>query len=349
MQEDAFVIANRDIKTLKEVAHALKFIKAGPRQHVFFDPKQVKAAIVTCGGLCPGLNVVIREIVMSLYFNYGAKEIYGINWGYKGFYTDVDKNWIQLTPKVVKNIHKQGGTILGSSRGGFDADKILNGLMKKGVNQVYLIGGDGTHRGINELIKRAIERKLLISFIGIPKTIDNDIPLIDFSFGFTTACEIASKMIQAAYVEATNAQHGIGLVKLMGRYSGFIAMNASLASGMTDFCLVPELPFELNGPNGFYEQVIERVKSQNYCVIVVAEGAEEGMVNELEKITKVEKRDDSNNLIYDDIGKFLKDAIVSYGKEKHHMSITLKYIDPTYAIRSVPSNATDTILCAKLA
>src|ERR1035437_1327677 len=189
MQDDAFVIVNKDISSLKEVVHALKFIKAGPRDHVFFDPKLVRAAIVTCGGLCPGLNVVIREIVMSLYFNYDAKTIYGINWGYKGFYENVDKNWIPLTPKIVKNIHKQGGTILGSSRGGFNADKILDGLVAKGINQVYLIGGDGTHRGINELIKRAIERKVVISFVGIPKTIDNDIPLIDYSFGFTTACE----------------------------------------------------------------------------------------------------------------------------------------------------------------
>jgi 6-phosphofructokinase 1 len=158
---------------------------------VFFDPSKVKAAIVTCGGLCPGLNVVIREIVMSLHFNYESPEIYGIQWGYKGFYTNPDKNWIKLTPQQVKNIHKFGGTILGSSRGGFDKDKILNALQEKGINQVYIIGGDGTHRGINELIKRAIERRMVISFVGIPKTIDNDIPIIDNSFGFNTACEVA--------------------------------------------------------------------------------------------------------------------------------------------------------------
>ena len=250
---------------------------------------------------------------------------------------------------MVKNIHKFGGTILGSSRGGFNKDKILDEIEKKGINQVYIIGGDGTHRGINELINRACERRMVVSFVGIPKTIDNDIPIIDYSFGFNTACEIAERMIEAAYVEATNAQYGVGLVKLMGRYSGFIARNASLANGNVDICLIPELPFELSGQKGFYEQVITRLKEQKYCVIVVAEGAEEGLINPNEKITQVEKRDDSNNLIFDDIGKFLRDSIVKYAKQNHNLAITLKYIDPTYAIRSVPSNAVDTITCAKLA
>lgn len=262
----------------------MKFLKAGAREHVFFDPKNVKAAIVTCGGLCPGLNVVIREIVMSLYYNYEAKEIWGVKWGYKGFYSG-DENWVRLEPKYVKNIHKLGGTILGSSRGGFDADKILNGLQERGINQVYVIGGDGTHRGCNALIQRAIERKMLISFVGIPKTIDNDIPLIDSSFGFNTSCEVAARMIEAAYVEATNAQNGVGLVKLMGRYSGFIARNAALSNGNVDICLVPELSFELGGPKGLYESILQRVKEQGHCVVVVAEGAEEGLINPNEHIT----------------------------------------------------------------
>lgn len=134
MKDDAFVVANKDYTTMKEVVQGLKFIKAGPREHVYFNPKQVKAAIVTCGGLCPGLNVVIREIVMSLHFNYEAPEVYGIQWGYKGFYTNTEKNWTVLNPSVVKKIHKQGGTILGSSRGGFDKDKILNEIKSRGVN-----------------------------------------------------------------------------------------------------------------------------------------------------------------------------------------------------------------------
>lgn len=260
MQDDAFVIAQKDHASMREVVQALKFTKAGPREYVFFNPKKVRAAIVTCGGLCPGLNVVIREIVMTLHFNYESPEIYGIQWGYKGFYSNPDKNWVRLTPASVKSIHKLGGTILGSSRGGFDKDMILDSLLARNVNQVYIIGGDGTHRGINELIKRSIERRMVISFIGIPKTIDNDIPIIDQSFGFNTACEVAERMIDAAYVEATNAVNGVGLVKLMGRYSGFIARNACLAQGNVDICLIPELPFELNGPKGLYEQIVARVR-----------------------------------------------------------------------------------------
>lgn len=178
---------------------------------------------MTCGGLCPGLNVVIRELVMCLHYNYEVREIYGIKWGYKGCYTDVENNWLKLTPKVVTTVHKEGGTMLGSSRGGFDADKILDSFVQRGINQVYLIGGDGTHRGINALIKRAHERNVVISFAGIPKTIDNDIPLIDYSFGFNTSVEIASQMIDAAYTEAVSSYNGIGVVKLMGRYAGFIA------------------------------------------------------------------------------------------------------------------------------
>ena len=316
---------------------------------MFFNPRKVKAAIVTCGGLCPGLNVVIREIVMSLHFNYETAETWGVMWGYKGFYTNPDKNWVRLTPSYVKNIHKQGGTILGSSRGGFQADKILDAIAERKINQVYIIGGDGTHRGINALIKRSVERKMVVSFVGVPKTIDNDIPIIDYSFGFNTACEVAEKMIEVAYVEATNAINGVGLVKLMGRYCGFIARNSSLANGNVDFCLVPELPFELNGPNGLYEQIVQRVKQQKYCLIVVAEGAEEGLINPNEKITKTERRDDSNNMIFDDIGKYLKTEIVKYAKEQHNFQLNLKYIDPTYAIRSVASNASDTIMCSKLA
>ena len=198
-------------------------MKAGPRSEIFYKPAKTKVCIVTCGGLCPGLNVVIRELVMCLHYNYEVREIHGVKWGYKGCYTDIENNWIKLTPSVVKQIHKEGGTMLGSSRGGFDADKILDSFVAQGINQVYLIGGDGTHRGINALIKRAVERDIVISFAGIPKTIDNDIPLIDYSFGFNTSVEIATTMIDAAYTESQSSYNGIGIVKLMGRYAGFIA------------------------------------------------------------------------------------------------------------------------------
>ena len=339
----------KQYNSYKDITQSIKFIKAGPRKELFCDPAKAKVAIVTCGGLCPGLNVVIRELVMCLHFNYEVQEIYGIKWGYKGTYTDVDKNWLRLTPKICKFIHKAGGTMLGSSRGGFDADKILDSFVAKGINQVYLIGGDGTHRGINALIERAKERNIVISFAGIPKTIDNDIPLIDYSFGFKTSVEIASTMIDAAYTEAVSSYNGIGVVKLMGRYAGFIAHAASLANNDVDFCIIPELPYELQGPNGLYEQIIKRVKAKGHCLVVVAEGAEEGLINPNEKITQVEKRDGSNNLIYDDIRTFMQKAIREYAETQHQMQVNVTAIDPTYAIRSVAANAGDTQLCTELA
>mmetsp|Transcript_15521 Transcript_15521/g.15092 ORF Transcript_15521/g.15092 Transcript_15521/m.15092 type:complete len:239 (+) Transcript_15521:335-1051(+) len=238
---------------MNDCVSALKYLKGGPRELVFYNPKNVKAAIVTCGGLCPGLNTVIREIVMALHFNYEVPEIWGIKWGYKGIYTDPSKNWVKLTPQNCKSIHKLGGTILGSSRGGFDSDKILEALTRHGINQVYIVGGDGTHKGIEELMKTSKHRQIPISFIGVPKTIDNDIPIIDHSFGFGTACGVAEDMINAAHTEAVSVINGVGLVKLMGRYSGYIAMTSSLASSNVDICLIPELSYELEGPEGLYE------------------------------------------------------------------------------------------------
>lgn len=341
-----FVTARDTYNSYWDIDESAKFIKAGPRVDLFTDPRKTKACIVTCGGLCPGLNVVIRELYMCLHYNYEVSDIYGIRWGYKGFYTDVDKNWVKLTSDMVKNIHKEGGTILGSSRGGFDGDKILDSLISNEITHCFIIGGDGTHRGVHALQARAIERNNVISFIGVPKTIDNDIPLIDYSFGFHTSVEVAAKMVDRALLEAKSVMNGVGLVKLMGRYSGFIAMSASLANNSVDFCLVPELPFELTGPNGLYEQVIKRVKEQGHCLVVVAEGAEEGLLTG--KITQVEKKDGSGNLIYDDIGSYLEKEIAAYALSRQ-ISLAVSFIDPTYAIRSVAASAGDTLLCTKLA
>ena len=286
---------------------------------------------------------------MSLWFNYEVKDIYGIKWGYKGFYSDTENNWVKLGPKDVKDIHKLGGTILGSSRGGFDGDKILAELERRGVNQVYIIGGDGTHRGINALSLLAAERGLGITFAGIPKTIDNDIPIIDSSFGFATSCEVAAQMINSAYVEATGVINGVGLIKLMGRHSGYIAMNASLIHASVDFCIIPENPYELDGPNGLYEQVYHRMMDQGHCVIVVAEGAEDGLINEKERFTQKVNKDGSGNVKLDDVGEALKDKLIAVMKQKYDLVINLKYIDPTYAIRSIKANAADTVMCAKMA
>ena len=274
MSEKAFVKHN-DIYKMDGIS----FQKSGPRLHIAIKPETVKVAIVTCGGLCPGLNVVIRELVMSLWYNYGVRTIFGIKWGYEGFYSDNFKYWIPLSPAVVTEIHTQGGTILGSSRGGFDADKILDALEKNGINMVFGIGGDGTHRGIAALNVEIQKRKLNIILAGIPKTIDNDIPLIDRSFGFESAIEEAVKVISSANVEANCVPNGIGLVKLFGRSCGFIAMEATQASRDVNICLIPEAKFNLYGEKGLLSFIFRRLKLKGHCVVVIAEGAGRDNIN----------------------------------------------------------------------
>ena len=287
-----FTLADRQYKSEAELLSAKRYLKAGPRTHLYYDPNKVKAAIVTCGGLCPGENVVIRELVMMLWYSYGVKEIYGVKYGYEGFWKEKDGQscYVRLVPSLapflkeapkdilaVKDIHNLGGTILASSRGGFDGDKIADALQKRGINQVYAIGGDGTHRGLLALSKILKKRKIEISLIGIPKTIDNDMPLIDKTFGFDSAVEIAMWAIQCADVEANSAEYGVGLVKVMGRTAGHIAVNASLANRDVNVCLIPEFPFDMYGPKGVLEYVIKRLKERRHCVIVAAEGASVGM------------------------------------------------------------------------
>jgi len=292
MSEKAFVKPDEVYKINNKA-----FMKAGPRLHVAFKPEEVQVAIVTCGGLCPGLNVVIRELVMCLYYNYGVKTIYGIKWGYEGFYSEDHKYWIPLTPNTVTDIHNQGGTILGSSRGGFHAEKIVDALVEKGINMVFGIGGDGTHRGIAALNAEIRKRNLKIVLGGIPKTIDNDIPLIDRSFGFESAIEEAVKAISSANVEANCVPNGIGLVKLFGRYCGFIAMEATLASRDVNICLIPEAKFNLHGEKGLLNFIFKRLKIKHHCVIVVAEGAGK-LINKLGSSV--------NDLKISDTGKFDK-------------------------------------------
>jgi 6-phosphofructokinase 1 len=320
------------------------FLRAGPRLHVAFEPNSVKSAIVTCGGLCPGLNVVIRELVMSLWYNYRVRNIFGIQWGFEGFYDGTD--WINLAPVIVRDIHLTGGTFLGTSRGGFSREKIINVLVEKGVNMVFAIGGDGTHRGIDELYKEIKKRNLKIVICGIPKTIDNDIPFIDRSFGFESAVEQAVKVIQAANVEARSNKYGLGLVKLFGRECGFIALQASLASRDVNICLIPESHFNLYGENGLLNYIFERLKIKKHCVIVVAEGAGSAMLDK--NIHNTGKLDKSGNPVLPDIGVLLKDEILNYSK-KIKCEVSMKYIDPTYIIRSCSSNSYDKNYCSKLA
>ncbi|XP_078149862.1 ATP-dependent 6-phosphofructokinase 6-like [Carex rostrata] len=319
------------------------FRRAGPRQKVYFESDEVKACIVTCGGLCPGLNTVVRELVCALYSIYGVTKILGIKGGYKGFYSC---NTIELTPKLVNDIHKRGGTILGTSRGGHDTVKIVDAIQDRGINQVYIIGGDGTQKGASIIYEEIQRRGLKVAVVGIPKTIDNDIEVIDKSFGFDTAVEEAQKAIYAAHVEAESHENGIGLVKLMGRNSGFIAMYATLASRDVDCCLIPESPFYLEGEGGLLEFIEKRLKENGHMVIVAAEGAGQDLIADSLRNTD---HDASGNKVLLDVGLWLSQKIKEHFSGKKRMRVNLKYIDPTYMIRAVPSNASDNIYSTLLA
>nr|CAD1822198.1 unnamed protein product [Ananas comosus var. bracteatus] len=328
----------------KNSPRGIHFRRAGPRQRVYFESDEVRACIVTCGGLCPGLNTVIREIVCGLYDMYGVTKILGIEDGYKGFYA---RNTVTLTPRVSMTFTK-GGTILGTSRGGHDTLKIADSIEDRGINQVYIIGGDGTQKGASVIFEEIKMRGLKVAVAGIPKTIDNDIAVIDKSFGFDTAVEEAQRAINAAHVESESVENGIGLVKLMGRYSGFIAMYATLASRDVDCCLIPESPFYLEGKGGLLEYIEKRLKENGHMVIVVAEGAGQQLI--AESMRTMDHADASGNKLLLDVGLWLSQKIKDhFATARKKMPINLKYIDPTYMIRAVPSNASDNVYCTLLA
>mmetsp|Transcript_15253 Transcript_15253/g.28466 ORF Transcript_15253/g.28466 Transcript_15253/m.28466 type:complete len:551 (+) Transcript_15253:3-1655(+) len=319
------------------------YVRAGPRKHLHFNPSGVTAAIVTCGGLCPGLNNVIRELTNTLIHLYGAKKVLGIRGGYAGFYTDA---WqpIELTPEIVNNIHHEGGTFLGSSRGGFDIDKTVAFLKKHKINQLYVIGGDGTHRGAFRIHEECMKLKMNVGVCGIPKTIDNDVDHIDRSFGFSSAVQAAQSAIRTAKTEAScNLPNGIGIVKLMGRSAGFVAVHAAMSSGDVDLCLVPEIPIVLEGEKGCLPFLQRRVKEQGFAVVVVAEGAGEELLGESTET------DASGNKKLPAIGEFLKSKINEFFKKNDPQGATVKYVDPSYIIRSCPANAADSLYCMQLA
>ncbi|MEN8191999.1 MAG: ATP-dependent 6-phosphofructokinase [Bacteroidota bacterium] len=315
---------------------------AGPRENIYFDPHHSRAAIVTCGGLCPGINDVIRAIVMNLTYRYGVKNIYGIKYGYQGFIPEYGHDVIDLTPKTVSDIHKWGGTVLGTSRGKQDPVKIVDCLERMSINMLFIIGGDGTIRGALKIAEEVENRNLKISVIGIPKTVDNDIMYIDKSFGFETAFAEAVKSITSAHTESLGSYNGVGLVKLMGRHSGFIACYSALAMNDVNYVLIPEVPFKLRGDDGFLQTLKNRLKNRGHAVIVIAEGAGQEYIE-----NNNAKRDASGNIKLGDIGLFLKEEINSYFKEID-MEVNLKYIDPSYIIRSVPASPQDSLFCLRL-
>ncbi len=321
------------------------FEKGGPRKMIYFDPSKVKSAIVTCGGLCPGLNDVIRAIVMESWYSYNVRNIVGIPYGYNGLLPENHYEPIPLDPKKVEHIHKSGGTILGSSRGGTDdMEALVDALERMNINILYTIGGDGTLRGAHRIAQLALERGYKLAVIGIPKTIDNDISYIERTFGFETAFSEAVNVIECAHVEAKGAPNGIGLVKLMGRHSGFIAAYATIACNDVNFLLVPEIPFDLEGNNGFLYHLEKRLERSSHAVICVAEGA--GQEHLLKNGAGAEK-DASGNVLLADIGIYLKNKISDYFKAKN-IPVNLKYIDPSYIVRSAPANQNDSLFCALL-
>jgi 6-phosphofructokinase 1 len=317
--------------------------RAGPREFIFFDPEKVHAAVVTCGGLCPGLNDVIRAVVMALWYQYGVRRISGVQFGYRGFLPEFAHPLLPLKPDIVKDIHRIGGTILGSSRGnGQRTAEIVDRMETEGINILFSIGGDGTQRGTLRIAEEVERRGLNIAVVGVPKTIDNDLSFIEKSFGFETAVSEAVRAVAGAHVEACGAVNGIGLVKVMGREAGFIAAYTALGSRDVNFVLVPELRFDLDGSNGLLANVEQRLELRGHAVIVVAEGAGQ---EHLEAVST--EYDASGNKKLGDIGVFLRDRIKNYFDAKK-VGVNLRYIDPSYLIRATASNPIDSIYCARL-
>ena len=314
------------------------FELAGPQEKIYFDPSTLRCGIVTCGGLCPGLNDVVRSIVFCLHEKYGIARVYGFRFGYAGLVDQSALTPIELTTRRVSQIHEVGGTVLGSSRGPQPVDDMVDTLERLGIQLLFTIGGDGTLRGAHSIVEEIRRRELNIAVVGVPKTIDNDISFIDMSFGFDTAVEAARQATRAAYVEASCHRSGIGLVKLMGRDSGFIASFATLADTQVGLCLVPEVAFSVDGVVRAARQRIER---DGYVVIIVAEGAGQ------ELLAEEAEWDASGNRSHGDIGVFLRDKIPK-ALQVQGISVSLKYIDPSYMIRSLPANARDANFCLRL-
>ncbi|MCX6912819.1 MAG: ATP-dependent 6-phosphofructokinase [Verrucomicrobia bacterium] len=315
------------------------FELAGARTKLFFDPKRTRAGIVTCGGLCPGLNDVIRSIFLELYHAYGVKEVLGFRGGYQGLEPVRGREPIVLTKEFVDNIHKEGGTVLGTSRGPVDISRAVDDLIRRRIDILFTIGGDGTQRGGNELFQEAKRRGHALAVVCIPKTVDNDVAFVTRTFGYLTAVQEASKVLDRAHTEARSVHNGIALVKLMGRHAGFIAAGATVASQDVNFTLVPEVPFKLEGKRGFLAALQERILKRAHAVVVVAEGAGQDLLE-----TGPAERDASGNVKLKDIGLLLRERVEAHFKTEKIPAV-MRYFDPSYFIRSSPANAEDSILC----
>ncbi len=316
---------------------------AGPRERLFFRPGEVRAALVTAGGLCPGINEVVRSVVMTLEHQYGVRDIVGIRYGLRGFVAE-DTPPVKLHHELIRDIHRQGGSVLGSSRGAPPVEAVIRWLDREAISALLLVGGDGTQRAALAISQASRAAGLRLSVVGIPKTVDNDILFVDQTFGFSTAVERARDAIDAAHAEAKGAYNGVGLVRLMGRDAGFIAAQAALASAETNFVLVPEVPFQLEGPNGFLAHLHRKVARTRHALVVVAEGAGQEFLAE-ERARR--GKDASGNQVLGDVGRFLRGRITAFFQE-HGTEVTVRYIDPGYTIRSAPADASDSVYCQEL-
>ncbi len=327
----------------KDISNIPAFEVAGPREMLHFDPQRTVCGIVTCGGLCPGINNVIRGLVNELHYWYKCGKIYGFKYGFKGMVKDNGIEPLELNAEKVEDIHLKGGTILGSSRGQQDTGKIVDYLKEINVSILFAIGGDGTMKGASDIEKEIEKRGLDISVIGIPKTIDNDILFVEHTFGYQTAFSAAVEAVSAAHTEAKGAYNGVGIVKLMGRDSGYIAAAASVASGDANFVLIPEIPFEFEGERGLLNLLKKRLDEKKHAVIVAAEGAGQNLFENPDIV-----HDISGNVVHKDIGILIRDKIKRHF-EKTGFELTLKYIDPSYMIRSLPPIPIDSMFCSSLA
>lgn len=336
-------IQTGDLEKAAQVKESILTLElAGPREKIYFDPSKLRCALVTCGGLCPGLNDIIRSIVLELYYHYEVRNIYGIRYGLEGFIPEYGHDWLDLDPAMVSGILDMGGSILGSSRGAQDIEAIVDCLERLNIGILFMIGGDGTLKAAHRITAALAERKLKVSVIGIPKTIDNDIYMVSRSFGFDTAVGVSTQAITGAHNEARGYPNGIGLIKLMGRHSGFIASTAALAQQDVNFVLIPEVDFDLEGECGLLAALEKRLKDRKHAVIVVAEGAGQKYFTDAGSET-----DASGNIRLKDIGLYLKETIAAHFRERG-IKTTLKYIDPSYMIRSLPANANDSVFCGFL-
>jgi 6-phosphofructokinase 1 len=321
----------------------LIFERAGAREHIFFDPAKTRAAIVTCGGLSPGLNNVIRTLYFELSRNYGVREVLGIRYGYQGLHPDAAETPLVLEAKTVEDIQHFGGTLLGTSRGGHDPQLTVDVLAARKIDLLFCVGGDGTQRGAHQIAAEVQRRRIPIGIVGIPKTIDNDVKYCDRTFGFFTAVPEAERVVSRAHTEAIGVLNGVGLVKLMGREAGFIAAFATIASGHVNFTLIPEVPFKLEGSTGLLVKLERRLQARRHAVIVVAEGAGQELLPHHQ-----ESCDASGNRRLGDIGMFLKQRIDEHFTERK-VPINIRYFDPSYSIRSCPAHTIDSLLCEQLA